>query len=41
MPWGLRHWPDQSGYFVSSKACALAIVIKSAPASAKPAIELR
>jgi len=32
--WGLRRWPDRSGYFVSSKACAPAVVVRSAPASA-------
>src|ERR1700730_8269653 len=41
MPWGLRHWPDQSGYVVSSKAFGPAIGITSAPGRVRPASEVR
>jgi hypothetical protein len=38
MPPALSHWPDQSGYFVSS--CAHAAAVKNIVASATAAIDL-
>jgi hypothetical protein len=41
MPPVLRHWPDQSGYFDSSKAWASTEAVNSKAASAIEPIKLR